>query len=151
MSNSPLPISNLPNVQSTGLKPNDLLVVVNYDVPSGTTKNIRTDEFKIYINSGITNSFTGGTISGSTEFTNGLTANTLTVNGINITGDTYVTGGTYFTGGTIIFDYNTGGNFPVSGLTEDLNNTIAGLAEADDAGFGGGVVGLTGVTHQPND
>ena len=132
MSNSPLPISNLPNVQSTGLKPNDLLVVVNYDVPSGTTKNIRTDEFKIYINSGITNSFTGGTISGSTEFTNGLTANTLTVNGINITGDTYVTGGTYFTGGTIIFDYNTGGNFPVSGLTEDLNNTIAGLAEADE-------------------
>ena len=33
MSNSPLPISNLPNVQSTGLKPNDLLVVVNYDLP----------------------------------------------------------------------------------------------------------------------
>ena len=132
MSNSPLPISNLPNVQSTGLKPNDLLVVVNYDVPSGTTKNIRTDEFKIYINSGITNSFTGGTISGSTEFTDGLTANTLSVNGINITGDTYVTGGTYFTGGTIIFDYNTGSNFQVTGLTEDLNNEIAGLAEADE-------------------
>lgn len=132
MSNSPLPISNLPNVQSTGLTPNDLLVVVNYDLPSGTTKNITTDEFKIYINSGITNSFTGGTISGSTEFTNGLTANTLSVNGVSITGDTYVTGGTYFTGGTIIFDYNTGSNFPVSGLTEDLNNTIAGLAEADE-------------------
>lgn len=132
MSNSPLPISNLPNVQSTGLTPNDLLIVVNYDLPSGTTKNITTDEFKTYITSGITNSFTGGTISGSTEFTDGLTANTLSVNGVSITGDTYVTGGTYFTGGTIIFDYNTGGNFPVSGLTEDLNNTIAGLAEADE-------------------
>ena len=46
--------------------------------------------------------------------------------------DTYVTGGTYFTGGTIIFDYNTGGNFEVSGLTEDLNNEIAGLAETDE-------------------
>ena len=46
--------------------------------------------------------------------------------------DTYVTGGTYFTGGTIIFDYNTGSNFEVSGLTEDLNNEIAGLAETDE-------------------
>jgi hypothetical protein len=132
MSNSPLPISNLPNVQSTGLTPNDLLVVVNYDLPSGTTKNITTDEFKTYITSGITNSFTGGTISGSTEFTDGLTANTLNVNGVNITGDTYVTGGTYYTGGTIIFDYNTVGNFQVTGLTEDLNNAIAGLAETDE-------------------
>jgi hypothetical protein len=56
----------------------------------------------------------------------------LDVNGVNITGDTYVTGGTYYTGGTIIFDYNTGSNFEVSGLTEDLNNEIAGLAEADE-------------------
>lgn len=132
MSNSPLPISNLPNVQSTGLTPNDLLVVVNYDLPSGTTKNITTDEFKTYITSGITNSFTGGTISGSTEFTNGLTANTLSVNGVSITGDTYVTGGTYFSGGTIVFDYSTGSNFQVTGLTEDLNNEIAGLAETDE-------------------
>jgi hypothetical protein len=247
MSNSPLPISNLPNVQSTGLTPSDLLVIVNYDVPSGTTKNITTDEFKTYINSGITNSFTGGTVSGSTEFTDGLTANTLNVNGVNITGDylplsggvmddnaiiqfdnasqlregvydfggqggisqicgvgyennwqsginhifdsngfiresshcfniipdntfdsslrfkvgsrwvldngdiyvcsddnvgvavwdleindTYVTGGTYFSGGTIVFDYNIGGTFQVTGLTEDLNNEIAGLAEADE-------------------
>ena len=247
MSNSPLPISLLPNVQSTGLTSNDLLVVVNYDVPSGTTKNITTDDFKTYITSGITNSFTGGTVSGSTEFTDGLTANTLNVNGVNITGDylplsggvmddnaiiqfdnysqlregtydfggqggisqicgvgyennwqsginhifdsngfiresshcfniipdntfdsslrfkvgsrwildngdiyvcsdnnintavwdleindTYVTGGTYYTGGTIIFDYNTGSDFEVSGLTEDLNNAIASLAEADE-------------------
>lgn len=46
--------------------------------------------------------------------------------------DTYITGGTYFTGGTIIFDYNTGSNFEVSGLTEDLNNEIVGLAETDE-------------------
>ena len=42
MSNSPLPISLLPNAQSNELTPTDLLVVVNYDVPSGTTKNITT-------------------------------------------------------------------------------------------------------------
>jgi hypothetical protein len=74
----------------------------------------------------------GGTVTGDTIFTSGLTANTLNINGVNITGDTYVTGGTYYTGGTIIFDYNTIGNFPVSGLTEDLNNAIAGLAETDE-------------------
>jgi hypothetical protein len=76
--------------------------------------------------------FTGGTVTGSTIFTNGLTANTLNVNGVNITGDTYTTGGTYYTGGTIIFDYNTVGNFQVTGLTEDLNNAIASLAETDE-------------------
>jgi hypothetical protein len=74
----------------------------------------------------------GGTVSGDTIFTSGLTANTLNINGVNITGDTYVTGGTYYTGGTIIFNYNTAGNFPVTGLTEDLNNAIAGLAETDE-------------------
>jgi hypothetical protein len=130
MSNSPLPISNLPNVQSTGLTPSDLLVIVNYDVPSGTTKNITTDDFKTYITLGITNSFTGGTISGSTEFTNGLTANTLTVNGINITGDTYTTGGTY-SAGTIDFNYNSGGGYQVIGLytgqTSYVNSLNVGI------------------------
>ena len=46
--------------------------------------------------------------------------------------DTYVTGGTYFSGGTIIFGYNTGGDFEVSGLTVDLTSQIDGLAEADE-------------------
>lgn len=216
MSNSPLPISNLPNVQSTGLTPNDLLIVVNYDLPSGTTKNITTDEFKTYINSGITGDYlplSGGVMDDNAiiQFDNfsqlregtydfggqggisqicGVGFENNWQSGINHIfdsngfiresshcfniipdntfdsslrfkigsrwvldngdiyvcsddsvgaavwyleiNDTYVTGGTYFTGGTIIFDYNTGGNFPVSGLTEDLNNTIAGLAEADE-------------------
>jgi len=70
-------------------------------------------------------------VSGNTSI-DSLSATTLNVNGVNITGDTYVTGGTYYTGGTIIFGYNTVGNFPVTGLTEDLNNAIAGLAETDE-------------------
>ena len=62
--------------------------------------------------------FTGGTVTGPTNFTNGLTANTLNVNGVNITGDTYTTGGTY-SNGTIQFNYNTGGNFQVTGITSN--------------------------------
>jgi hypothetical protein len=94
--------------------------------------NSTISDWSLFQTGGGSGAFTGGTVTGDTIFTQGVTATTLNVNGINITGDTYVTGGTYFTGGTIVFDYNTIGNFPVSGLTEDLNNAIAGLAEADE-------------------
>ena len=63
----------------------------------------------------------GNTFSATIDVMTGLTVNgllsatTLNVNGVNITGDTYTTGGTY-SNGTIIFDYNTGGNYQVSGL-----------------------------------
>ena len=60
-----------------------------------------------------------------------LTGFTVSLSSITTT-DTFVSGGTYFTGGTIVFDYNTGGNFQVTGLTEDLNAAIAGLAETDE-------------------
>lgn len=60
-----------------------------------------------------------------------LTGFTVSLSSITTT-DTFVSGGTYFTGGTIVFDYNTGGNFQVTGLTEDLNSAIAGLAETDE-------------------
>lgn len=68
----------------------------------------------------------------STDDTNKITIDQIKTYVNSGVTDTYVTGGTYFTGGTIIFDYNTGSNFEVSGLTEDLNNEIAGLAEADE-------------------
>ena len=63
----------------------------------------------------------GGTVSGATNFTNGLTANTMSastlfVNGVQITGDTFVTGGTYSTG-TILFTNNQNGQFSVTGIT----------------------------------
>ena len=48
------------------------------------------------------------------------------------TENTYTTGGTYFTGGTIVFNYNNGSDFQVTGLTQDLNNAIAGLPGADE-------------------
>jgi hypothetical protein len=64
--------------------------------------------------------FTGGTISGDTIFTQGVTATTLNVNGVSITGDTYTTGGTY-SSGILNFNYNTGGGYQISGL--DTTNT----------------------------
>ena len=66
--------------------------------------------------SGGSSLFTGGTVNGSTIFTNGLTANSLTVNGVQITGDTYVTGGTY-SNGTLTFTDNQNNSFQVTGVT----------------------------------
>lgn len=75
---------------------------------------------------GSTNSVAIDVVSGS------ITANTLNINGVNITGDTYISNGTYISGGTIIFDYNTGGNFNVTGLTTDLDTAISELAKTDE-------------------
>jgi hypothetical protein len=62
-----LPISVLPNVLASGVTLDDLLVIVNYDVPSGTTKNITTFDLQTYVTSGITDDIiTGGTYSGGT-------------------------------------------------------------------------------------
>lgn len=67
----------------------------------------------------------GGTVSGSTSYTNGLSANTLSastifVNGTQITGDTYVTGGTFVID-TLTFTNNQGNNFQISGLTQPFS------------------------------
>lgn len=97
---------------------------------------------------GTTSQFTGGTVSGATEFTGGLTANTLNVNGINITGDTYVTGGTY-SAGTIDFNYNSGGGFQVLNLYTGETVTISGGTNIQITGsypsFGVNFTGTTGV------
>lgn len=69
----------------------------------------------------------------SGKFLSGTTTGFVLADTSNIVGiDTYVTGGTYVIGGTIVFDYNTGGDFEVTGLTEDLNAAIDDLAETDE-------------------
>ena len=114
----------------TGISTQDTFVTGGtYSNGTATFTNNTGGTFNV---TGLTTPFTGGTVTGSTSFTNGLTANTLTVNGINITGDTYVSGGTYNTGGTLTLSYNIGGGFQITGLTEDLNNEISTLAEADE-------------------
>lgn len=67
--------------------------------------------------SGASASFTGGTVSGATNFTGGLTANTFSATTYqNLPLDIRVTGGTY-TAGTAVFTNNTGGTFSVSGFS----------------------------------
>ena len=89
-------ISELQELASIDLADQDLLTVVHVFEVDPTLKNrkLTVSGTKEYLNLYYLPR-TGGTVSGATEFTGGLTANTLNVNGINITGDTYVTGFTY--------------------------------------------------------
>jgi len=68
--------------------------------------------------------FTGGTVAGPTNFTNGLTANTISATTyFNLPIDIRITGGTYSNGSTT-FTNNTGGTFSVSGFSTGSSNTI---------------------------
>jgi hypothetical protein len=84
-------------------------------------------------------SFTGGTVTGNTIFTSGVTATTLNVNGVFITGNTYTTGGTY-SNGIITFDYNTSGDYQVTGLytgqTSYVNSLTTGVGLSADTTTG---------------
>jgi hypothetical protein len=62
-------------------------------------------------------SFTGGTVTGLTIFTNGLTANTISATTYqNLPIDVFVTGGTY-SAGTASFTNNTGSTFSITGFS----------------------------------
>jgi hypothetical protein len=79
-------------------------------------------------------SFTGGTVNGPTNFTSGLTANTLTVNGVAITGDSYVTSYGYDNANTFTIGRNNG----LPDLTATINS-VTGLTVNGD-------LFITGVT-----
>lgn len=69
------------------------------------------------ITGGTSSYFTGGTVTGPTNFLNGVTANTISATTYyGLPTDVRVTGGTY-SSGTILFTNNTGGTFTVTGLT----------------------------------
>lgn len=94
----------------SGTSINNLGIDINGRVVSGTT----------------TNPFTGGTVTGSTQFTNGITANTISATTYyNLPLDNNITGGTY-SNGTTIFTNNTGGTFNVSGFYTGDTTTITG-------------------------
>jgi hypothetical protein len=64
----------------------------------------------------VTPPFTGGTVSGETYFSNGLTATTISAATYqNLPQDIFVTGGTY-NNGEVIFTNNSGGTFTVTGF-----------------------------------
>jgi hypothetical protein len=69
--------------------------------------------------------FTGGTVTGSTSFTSGLSANTISATTYyNLPIDIRVTGGTY-TNGTTTFTNNSGGTFSVSGFSTGSTSSLA--------------------------
>lgn len=71
--------------------------------------------------------FTGGTVVGATNFTGGLTANTISATTYsNLPTDVRVTGGTY-SDGTTTFTNNVGGSFTVTGQTTPFTGgTVSG-------------------------
>jgi hypothetical protein len=87
----------------------------------------------------------GNTFSATIDVMTGLTVNgllsatTLNVNGVNITGDTYTTGGTY-SNGTLDFYNNTGGSYQVTGLytgqTSYVNSLTTGVGLSGDSTTG---------------
>jgi hypothetical protein len=87
--------------------------------------------------------FTGGTVPGATIFNNGVTANTMSastlfVNGVQITGDTYVTGGT-FNIDSITFTNNQGGTFIVTGITTGSGSVFTGGTVTGPTNFTNGL------------
>ena len=88
---------------------------------TGGTVTISNDATTVNLEVVPSSSFTGGTVTGATNFTGGLSANTIsatTYDGLPI--DVYVSGGTY-SAGIAEFTNSTGGTFNVSGFkTNDL-------------------------------
>jgi hypothetical protein len=134
---SDVKISQFPYVGNTGYTPNDLFVFVNYLSPTGTTSNTKIDDFKNFTIIDSYNYFlplSGGSVTGSTTFTNGLTSNTIsatTYQNLPIDPDTYVTGFSY---NTNVFTINQNNGQPdltatidsVTGLTINGNLTVTG-------------------------
>ena len=83
--------------------------------------------FTISFTGNTSGSFTGGTVTGPTIFTNGLTSNTISATTyLNLPIDVFVTGGTY-SAGTATFTNNTGGTFDVTGIvTPFTGGTVSG-------------------------
>ncbi len=68
----------------------------------------------------------GGTVTGPTIFTSGLTANTISATTyFNLPKDVFVTGGTY-NNGTVTFTNNSGGTFNVSGFSTSTGTSFTG-------------------------
>ena len=102
----------------------DTVYVPYFNIQSATTDNILTEVLVIDINGDVkkrsvnTIGFTGGTVSGATIFTGGLSASTFSATTYyNLPLDVFTTGGTYNnTTGIVTFINNSGGTFDVTGF-----------------------------------
>jgi hypothetical protein len=106
--------------------------------------------------------FTGGTVTGDTIFTQGVTATTFSASTyLGLPLDVYVTGGTY-SNGTIVFTNNSGSTFDVSGLytgeTDDnqyvtgftYNNNTFTISDNSGNTFNATINTVTGLTVNGN-
>jgi hypothetical protein len=100
--------------------------------------------------------FTGGTVSGATNFTDGLSANTISATTYyNLPTDIYTTGGTY-NSGSATFTNNTGGTFTVTGFgtgggsTEFTGGTVTGATSFID-GLSANTISATTYYNLPID
>jgi len=161
---SDVKISQFPYVGNTGYTPTDLLVFVNYLNLTGTTSNTRIDDVKDYVIIDSYNYFlplSGGTVTGSTSFTNGLNTNTIsatTYQNLPIDPDTYVTGFTY---NDNVFTIKQNNGQPdltqtintVTGLTVNGNLNITGDTSAQGltaTTFSSSTVNVGNTTGTPN-
>ena len=95
-------------------------------------------------------SFTGGTVTGATKFTGGLTSNTISATTYyNLPIDIRVTGGTY-TNGSTIFTNNSGGTFTVTGFKTDDVFVTGGTYSNGAATFTNNTGGTFNVTIPSN-
>jgi len=118
-------ITDLPLLNFSAITNNDVLPIV--DVNSVVTSKVTVGDLKNYFDS----TFNGGTVTGATEFTNGLSANTISASTyLGLPTDVFVTGGT-FSGGDIIFTNNTGGTFNVSGISS-FDTFVTGFTYNDN-------------------
>lgn len=90
----------------------------------------------------------GGTVTGGTNFTSGLTANTISATTYqNLPTDVRVTGGTY-SSGTATFTNNTGGTFSISGFS--TASTFTGGTVSGQTNFTNGLTAntISATTYQ---
>jgi len=161
---SDVKISQFPYVGNTGYTPIDLLVFVNYLNPTGTTSNTKIDDVKDYVILDSYNYFlplSGGTVTGSTSFTNGIDTNTIsatTYQNLPIDPDTFVTGFTY-SDNTFTIKQNNGQPDlsqtinTVTGLTVNGNLDITGNTSTQGltaTTFSSSTVNVGNTTGTPN-
>ena len=152
-------ISELDYVGSSGYTLNDLLVLVNYDVVEGTTKNTKITDLKNYILSSVSAS-TNTTITGFTYNENTFTlydnsgstfnATINSVTGLTVNGTltaTTISGGTFYGDGSNLSGISTT-DYYVTGFTYS-NNTFT-IVDNSGSTFDASFNGVTGLTINGN-
>jgi len=131
------------SLSATTLTVNGVNITGDTFVTGGTysagTITFRNNQNTTFPVTGLTQPFTGGTVTGSTSFTNGLTANTIsatTYQNLPVTADTFVTGFTY-SNNTFTISRNQGltpltsSINVVTGLTVNGNLTVTGTTSSN--------------------